>query len=118
MVRNAPSNKGWNWSEDPDCLDLDMLPLTPISELTMHKEPYEDPTTYPWADIEPHPTFEGGRSLSDKGIVCCKCTQRYVFSAMAWVRNEHDPRKGMVTTSCDWRNSDVEKILNLQKEKD
>eukprot|EP00971_Amphidinium_carterae_P155880 3090492-Amphidinium_carterae.1 len=37
---------------------------------------------------------------------------------MAWVRNELDPRKGMVTTLCDWRNSDVERILSLQKEKD
>eukprot|EP00971_Amphidinium_carterae_P293711 5831200-Amphidinium_carterae.1 len=37
---------------------------------------------------------------------------------MAWVRNEYDSRRGMVTTICDWRNSDVDKILNLQKEKD
>eukprot|EP00971_Amphidinium_carterae_P066086 1309213-Amphidinium_carterae.1 len=50
MVRNAPSNSGWNWSEgDPECLNLDTLPLTPISELTMHKEPYEDPIPYPIA---------------------------------------------------------------------
>eukprot|EP00971_Amphidinium_carterae_P265589 5268760-Amphidinium_carterae.1 len=35
-------------------------------KLTMHKEPYKDPTSYPWADIEPHPTFEEGRSLNDK----------------------------------------------------
>eukprot|EP00971_Amphidinium_carterae_P112473 2227314-Amphidinium_carterae.1 len=93
MVRNARSDDGWDWSNEQEVLDLDSLPLTPIPELTMHKEPYEDPTPYPLADIEPHPTFEGGRSLNDKGIVCCKCTQRYVFSAMAWVRNEHDPRK-------------------------
>eukprot|EP00971_Amphidinium_carterae_P118632 2350411-Amphidinium_carterae.1 len=84
MVRNARSDKGWDWSNEQEVLDLDSLPLTPISELTMHKEPYADPTAYPLADIEPHPTFEGGRSLNDKGIVCCKCTQRYVFSAMAW----------------------------------
>eukprot|EP00971_Amphidinium_carterae_P001209 23813-Amphidinium_carterae.1 len=37
---------------------------------------------------------------------------------MAWVRNEHDSRRGMVTTLCDWRNSDVDRILSLQKEKD
>eukprot|EP00971_Amphidinium_carterae_P315125 6263834-Amphidinium_carterae.1 len=62
----------------------------------MHKEPYKNPTPYFWADIEQQPTFEGGRSLNDKGIVCCKCTMRYVFSAMAWVRNEYDSRRGMV----------------------
>eukprot|EP00971_Amphidinium_carterae_P050156 988527-Amphidinium_carterae.1 len=123
MVRNAHADKRWDWSDLqdddlPEGLDLEKVPLTPISELTMRKEPYEDATPYPWADIQQHPTFEGGRSLNDKGIVCCKCTMRYVFSAMAWVRNEHDSRKGMVTTVCDWRNSDVDKILNLQKEKD
>eukprot|EP00971_Amphidinium_carterae_P140690 2788275-Amphidinium_carterae.1 len=37
---------------------------------------------------------------------------------MVWVRNKHDPRRGMVTMICDWRNSDVDKILNLQKKKD
>eukprot|EP00971_Amphidinium_carterae_P032303 636263-Amphidinium_carterae.1 len=37
---------------------------------------------------------------------------------MAWVRNEYDQRKGMVTTICDWRNSDVDSILTLQKEQD
>eukprot|EP00971_Amphidinium_carterae_P011316 222822-Amphidinium_carterae.1 len=124
MVRDAHDDDGgWNWSgskeEDfPGSIDLDMLPLTPISELHMHKEPYENPTPYPLADIEPHPTFEGGRSLNGKGLVCCKCTMRYVFSAMAWVRNEYDQRKGMVTTICDWRNPDVEAVLRLQKERD
>eukprot|EP00971_Amphidinium_carterae_P087054 1722165-Amphidinium_carterae.2 len=37
---------------------------------------------------------------------------------MAWVRNIYDPRRGMVTTLCDWRNSDVDAVLRLQKEKD
>eukprot|EP00971_Amphidinium_carterae_P351283 6492024-Amphidinium_carterae.1 len=37
---------------------------------------------------------------------------------MAWVRNEYDQRKGMVTTLCDWRNSDVDSVFRLQKEKD
>eukprot|EP00971_Amphidinium_carterae_P233440 4633112-Amphidinium_carterae.1 len=42
MVRNAHADDGgWNWSgtqrEDfPGSLDVDMLPLTPISELHMH----------------------------------------------------------------------------------
>eukprot|EP00971_Amphidinium_carterae_P327538 6458958-Amphidinium_carterae.1 len=118
MVRNAPSNDGWDWSNEQEVLDLDTLPLTSIPELTMHREPYVDETPNPLADIEAHPTFEGGRALNGTGIVCCRCTQRYVFSAMAWVRNEHHPYRGMVTTLCDWRNSDVDKILNLQKEKD
>eukprot|EP00971_Amphidinium_carterae_P055873 1101946-Amphidinium_carterae.1 len=82
------------------------------------KEPYADATPNPFADIEPHPTFEGGQALDGSGIVCCRCTQRYVFSAMVWVCNEHNPRRGMVTTICDWRNFDVDKILNLQKKKD
>eukprot|EP00971_Amphidinium_carterae_P155065 3074978-Amphidinium_carterae.1 len=65
MVRNVHPDNGWNWSESqgedlPEGLDLEKVPLTPISELTMHKEPYENPTPYPWADIEQHPTFEGG----------------------------------------------------------
>eukprot|EP00971_Amphidinium_carterae_P121144 2399549-Amphidinium_carterae.1 len=73
MVRNARSDKRWDWSDSqdddlPEGLDLEKVSLTPISELTMHKEPYEDPTPNPWADIEQHPTFEGGRSLNDKGI--------------------------------------------------
>eukprot|EP00971_Amphidinium_carterae_P294842 5854580-Amphidinium_carterae.1 len=118
LVGNARSNDGWDWSNGQEAIDLDSLPLTPIPELLVHKEAYSDPTPYPLADIEQHPTFEGGRSLNDKGIVCCKRTQRYVFSAMAWVRNDVDPRRGVVTTLCDWRNSDVEKLLNLQKEKD
>eukprot|EP00971_Amphidinium_carterae_P116923 2315469-Amphidinium_carterae.1 len=37
---------------------------------------------------------------------------------MAWVRNEYDQRRGMVSTICDWRNSDVDSMLQLQKEKD
>eukprot|EP00971_Amphidinium_carterae_P137357 2721834-Amphidinium_carterae.2 len=38
---------------------------------------------------------------------------------MAWVKNEYDrEQKGVMTTMCDWRNSDVESILRLQKEKD
>eukprot|EP00971_Amphidinium_carterae_P143916 2851653-Amphidinium_carterae.1 len=74
MVRNVTTDDGgWNWSgsqaEDVhDGLDLETLPLAPIPELTMHREPYENPTPYPLTDIEPHPTFEGGRSLNDKGI--------------------------------------------------
>eukprot|EP00971_Amphidinium_carterae_P171211 3393682-Amphidinium_carterae.1 len=51
-VRNAHGDDGgWNWSgspgEDfPGSLDLDMVPLTPISELHMRKEPYENPAPY------------------------------------------------------------------------
>eukprot|EP00971_Amphidinium_carterae_P215525 4277865-Amphidinium_carterae.2 len=120
MVSDAHGDDGgWNWSgsqtgDEPSRMDLDTLTLTPISELHLHKEPYEIPTPNP----EQHPTFEGGRSLNGTGLVCCKCTMRYVFSALAWVRNTYDPRRGMVTTLCDWRNSDVDAVLQLQKEKD
>eukprot|EP00971_Amphidinium_carterae_P225751 4477316-Amphidinium_carterae.1 len=38
MVGNARSSDGWDWSNEQEVLDLDSLPLTPIPELTMHKE--------------------------------------------------------------------------------
>eukprot|EP00971_Amphidinium_carterae_P069013 1366209-Amphidinium_carterae.2 len=98
MVGNANADDGgWNWSgtqgEDfPGGLDIDMLPLTPIDELHMHREPDEEVT-----EIQHHETFEGGRSHNRKCHVCCRCTQRYVFSAMAWVKNEYDRvQKGVI----------------------
>eukprot|EP00971_Amphidinium_carterae_P085890 1699146-Amphidinium_carterae.3 len=113
-----------------------MLPLTAISELHMHREPYEEVTEYPLASIEQRPTFEGGRTFNDKGLVCSRCTMRYVFSATAWVKHEYDreqkvpilsdasrrisarEQKGVMTTLCDWRNSNVEAILRLRGGKD
>eukprot|EP00971_Amphidinium_carterae_P048237 950100-Amphidinium_carterae.2 len=75
---------GTQGDDFPGSLDVDMLPLTPISKLHMHREPYEEVTENPLASIQQHPTFEGGRGLNGKGLVCSRCTQRCVFSAMAW----------------------------------
>eukprot|EP00971_Amphidinium_carterae_P183399 3640108-Amphidinium_carterae.1 len=62
----APSADGGRGSSrnEQGVLDLDSLPLTPISELTLHREPYADATPNPLADIEPHPTFKEGRALN------------------------------------------------------
>eukprot|EP00971_Amphidinium_carterae_P256451 5091798-Amphidinium_carterae.1 len=115
---------GWDWSGkyddgDRDLMDIDQLKLTPISELHVHREPYEEPPHNPLSSIEHNETFEGGRDLNPLGHQCIRCVQRYVLSSVAWIKTKYDPvHKGPFVHLCNFMDEDYAHILRMQKERD